>query len=209
MADANNDVIGRAVSRLGSGRAQKDLRLSPADAESEWKAHGHTRPAQAGGGGQGGGAQGGQGAPGQTPVLNTPGGGPAGARIEVRPVGGAPLKSGFVVDTFMEGPNNFAIERYQLTGAEPNSTYQVNLLISLFVPDCSTPPITQPSVPVVTNAQGNGQASIRVPPEFIPAIAKGQTNSLHWQFVKDGVVRYDTRCVAIYEDLDGSHGQEG
>jgi hypothetical protein len=208
MADANNDIIGRAISRLGSGRAHKDVRLSAADADKEWKTHGHSRPAQAGGGGRGGG-QGGQGAPGQTPVLNTPGGGPAGARIEIHPVGDAPLQSGAVVDTFMEGPNNFAIERYQLNGAEPNTTYQVNLLISLFVPDCSSPPIVQPSVPVTTNAQGNGQASIRVPPEFIPAIAKGQTNSLHWQFLNNGVVRYDTRCVAIFEDLDDSHGLEG
>ena len=75
--------------------------------------------------------------------------------------------------------------------------------------DCSGQAIIQPSVPVTTNAQGNGQASIRVPPEFIPAIAKGQTNSLRWEFLNNGVVRYDTECVAIFEDLDDSHGLEG
>ncbi|HEV2148360.1 MAG TPA: hypothetical protein VGR37_13240, partial [Longimicrobiaceae bacterium] len=159
-------------------------------------------PAAPGGGGGGGGLQG--------RTLNTPGGGPAGARIPVRPVGGAPLQSGAVVDTFMEGPNNFAIERYLLNGADPNATYTVNLIISLFVTDCSGQAITQPApVKLTTNAQGNGQAMIRVPPEFIPAIAKGQTNSIRWEFVKDGVVRYDTECVAIYEDLDDSHGRDG
>ncbi|HEU4452180.1 MAG TPA: hypothetical protein VFR81_03935 [Longimicrobium sp.] len=207
MADSINEHVARAVSRLGSGRADRKFRMRRDEAEKEWKANGGGQGGQ--GGAQGGGKGGGGGAPGQTPVLNTPGGGPAGARIPIRPVGGAPLQSGMVVDTFMEGPNNFAIERYQLNGAEPNTTYQVNLVISLFVPDCSGQAIIQPSVPVTTNAQGNGQASIRVPPEFIPAIAKGQTNSLHWQFLNNGVVRYDTECVAIYEDLDDSHGLEG
>jgi hypothetical protein len=204
MADSINEHVARAVSRLGSGRAHRSFRLGRAEAEKEWKAHGQGNP-----GGQGGGQGGGGGAPGQTTVLNTPGGGPAGARIPIRPVGGAPLQSGSVVDTFMEGPHNFAIERYQLNGAEPNTTYQVNLVISLFVQDCSGQPIIQPSVPVTTNAQGNGQASIRVPPQFIPAIAKGQTNSLRWEFLNNGVVRYDTECVAIFEDLDDSHGLEG
>lgn len=206
MADINQHVA-LAVSRLGSGRAQRKFRLGADESGKEWKANGHSR-AGGQGGGQGGGQAGGGSTQGQT-VLNTPGGGPAGARIPIRPVGGAPLQSGMVVDTFMEGPNNFAIERYQLNGAEPNTTYQVNLVISLFVPDCSGQPIIQPSVPVTTNAQGNGQASIRVPPEFIPAIAKGQTNSLHWQFLNNGVVRYDTECVAIYEDLDDSRGLQG
>lgn len=208
MAEINEHVA-RAISRLGSGRADPRVRMSREEADKEWKANGHSRPPHAGGGGgPGGGGQGG-GPQREIPILATPGGGPAGARIPIRPVGDAPLQSGAVVDTFMEGPNNFAIERYQLNGAEPNTTYQVHLIISLFVTDCSGQPIVQPSVPVTTNAQGNGQASIRVPPEFIPDIAKGQFNSLRWHFLKDGVVRYDTQCVGIYEDLDDSRGRGG
>jgi hypothetical protein len=134
-------------------------------------------------------------------IINLPGGGARGARIPVEPVGGAPLRSGAVVDTFMEGPQNFAIERYQLNGAEPNAHYDVRLAITIGGQQCEGPPIFQPSVGVDTNAAGNGESSIRVPPEFIPPIAFDKINSLFWEFVRDGNVRYRTACTPIFEDL--------
>lgn len=133
--------------------------------------------------------------------LNMPGGGPRGARIPVKPVGGAPLQSGAVEDTFTEGPKNYAIERYQLNGALPNTTFDIRLVITIGKDDCSGPEIIQPSVQLTTNNHGNGQASVRVPPEFLPPIAFDKVNSLHWQFVANGVVYYDTECTAIFEDI--------
>jgi hypothetical protein len=133
--------------------------------------------------------------------LNMENGGRRGARIPLRAVGGAPFKSGSVVDTFTEGPQNYAIERYQLNGGEPNTTYQIQLVIHLGNDSCSGTPIIQPSVPLTTNQNGNGQSSIRVPPEFIPPVAFDRVNSLSWQLLKDGVVRYETACTAIFEDL--------
>lgn len=124
-----------------------------------------------------------------------------GARIPLRAVGGVPLREGSVVDTFVEGPQIFAIERYQLNGATPNTTYQIQLVISLGVDDCSVAPIIQPAVPLTTNQAGNGQASIRVPPEFIPPPALDRINSLFWQFLVGGAVHYQTDCIAIFEDL--------
>lgn len=133
--------------------------------------------------------------------LNLPGGGPRGARIPLRPVNGAPFQSGAVVDTFTEGPQNYAIERYQLNGGDPNATYQIQLVIHLGSDSCSGNSVIQPSVPLTTNKNGNGQSSIRIAPGFIPPVAFDRVNSLYWQLIKDGVVRYDTECTAIFEDL--------
>lgn len=134
-------------------------------------------------------------------IINMPGGGPRGARIPVEPVGGAPLKSGNVVDTFTEGPRIFAIERYQLNGAEPNTTYNIRLAITIGGRECQGPPVFQPSVDLSTNDAGNGESSIRVPPGFIPPIAFNKVNSLFWEFLSNGQVRYRTRCTPIFEDL--------
>jgi hypothetical protein len=133
--------------------------------------------------------------------LNMENGGRRGAQIPLRAVGGTPFRSGSVVDTFTEGPQNYAIERYQLNGAEPNTIYQIQLVIHLGNDSCSGQPIIQPSVPLITNQNGNGQSSIRVPPGFIPPIAFDRVNSLSWQLLKNGVVHYDTACTAIFEDL--------
>jgi hypothetical protein len=124
-----------------------------------------------------------------------------GVRIDLKPVGGTPLRSGNVVDTFTEGPQVFAIERYQLNGATPNTTYRVQLVIHLGNPNCSGPAIIQPSVDLTTNQNGNGQSSIRVPPAFIPPPALNRVNSLFWQLLVGGTVHYQTDCLPIFEDI--------
>ena len=56
------------------------------------------------------------------------------------PVGGAPLRSGFVQINHMDGPINFAHDNYVLNGAAPNATYTVMLHIStLSDTTCSAP----------------------------------------------------------------------
>lgn len=136
----------------------------------------------------------------QRRIINLPGN-PRGVRIELKPVDGvAPLRSGGVVDTFTEGMQNFAIERYQLNGATANTTYDVRLVIHLGTEDCSGSPIIQPALQLSTNAAGNGQATIRVPPQFIPPVALDRINSLFWELLVGGIVHYRTDCLPIFED---------
>ena len=45
--------------------------------------------------------------------------------LGLTPVGGAPLRSGFVQNIKAEGPTIYAHEIYVLNGAQPNTTYTV------------------------------------------------------------------------------------
>ena len=47
----------------------------------------------------------------------------------VHAVAGAPLQSGFVNDIHTNGAVNSAREEYHLNGAQPNTTYEVQLVI--------------------------------------------------------------------------------
>ena len=57
--------------------------------------------------------------------------------VDLTPIGGAPLKSGFVNDIHTNGATISAQERYQLVGAEPDTTYSVMLQIASD-PNCTT-----------------------------------------------------------------------
>ncbi len=45
--------------------------------------------------------------------------------LPLKPVGGAPLRSGFVQNIKAEGPNVYAHELFQVNGAVPSTTYIV------------------------------------------------------------------------------------
>ena len=51
----------------------------------------------------------------------------------------APLRSMFVENIHANGPNVFAHEQYVVNGAEPNTTYDVVLTISIGDPTCTNP----------------------------------------------------------------------
>ena len=53
------------------------------------------------------------------------------SHIPFAPIGEAPLRSGFVENIHANGPNVFAHEQYVVNGAEPNTTYDVVLTISI------------------------------------------------------------------------------
>src|SRR5437870_1264655 len=72
--------------------------------------------------------------------------------LDLSPVGGAPLRSGFVENIHPNGPNVFAHEIYQVNGAAADSTYQVALLIYPFAPNCSGAPAAVPTAVLQTNA---------------------------------------------------------
>ena len=116
----------------------------------------------------------------------------------VHAVAGAPLRSGFVNDVHTNGVVNAAHEEYHLNGAQPSTTYQVQLVI-FASPSCAgTPFLTLPSAQLTTNSAGNGDADFTFPagPPNNPPFQVG----IVWQFLSNGVPVYATDCVAVTID---------
>lgn len=110
-------------------------------------------------------------------------------------VGGAPLKSGWVKDSHANSTIIGAHEEYHVTGASPDTAYQVVLQFYTGVTDCSGTAAPSATATFTTNKAGNGQAD--------HVFAGGpQTpvsdNSAIWQIVgPDGAVDYTTSCQFI------------
>jgi hypothetical protein len=119
--------------------------------------------------------------------------------VQLLPVGNASLRSGFVENIHPNGPNVFAHEQYVLNGAEPNTTYEVMLSISVGDPTCATTSFTLATATFTTNAAGNGVADH----VFTPADAAGLRGLLlggRWQLVADGTVEYTSDCESVQLD---------
>jgi hypothetical protein len=67
----------------------------------------------------------------------------------------APLKLGFVNDIHTNGTVNAAREEYHLNGAQPNTTYQVQLVIYGDQTCAGSPFATVPTATLTTNGAGN------------------------------------------------------
>ena len=123
------------------------------------------------------------------------------AHLDLTPVGGAPLKSGFVNDVHTSGSQIAALERYQLNGAAPNNTYSV--LLNVFFADstCTTvPDLPIQSVTFTTNASGNGEAGHTFfqtgpwPPTKPPTL---RTVYIRWVFSDAAGPEYQTGCIPV------------
>jgi hypothetical protein len=116
----------------------------------------------------------------------------------VHPVANAPLQSGWVNDIHSNGTVNSAHEEYHLNGAQPNTTYQVQLVIYP-TQDCSGEPfLVFPTSQLTTNGSGNGNADFNFPagPPNNPPLRVG----IVWQFLVAGVPVYETDCVPVAVD---------
>jgi hypothetical protein len=115
----------------------------------------------------------------------------------VHAVAGAPLQSGFVNDIHSNGVVNSAREEYHLNGAQPNTTYEVQLL---FYEDqsCAESPFVFPTAVLTTNSAGNGNADVTFPagPANNPPLRVG----IVWQFTANGTPVYATDCVQVSVD---------
>ena len=114
-------------------------------------------------------------------------------------VAGAPLRSGFVNDIHTNGNVNSAREEYQLNGAQPGTTYQVQLVIYPSQSCAGAPFLTIPSSTLTTNGVGNGTSSFVFPagPPNDPPLRVG----IVWQFLSStGSVVYATDCVPVAVD---------
>jgi len=125
--------------------------------------------------------------------------------IDLTPVGDAPLRSGFVQNIHANGPQVYAIERYVLNGASPNTIYQVILVFHPFSPDCSPsqewPAMFIPTATIQTNASGNGTAQ-HVFVDMDPR-ARGAAHGVMWMVSidgGDGTVAYQTACTDAWLD---------
>jgi len=119
--------------------------------------------------------------------------------IALSPIGDAPLRSGYVENIHANGPNVYAHEQYVVNGAEPNSTYQVVLLVFPLDTTCSGAPVTIPTALITTNAAGNGN-TYHV---FTPADAEGLhglTVGGTWILTNGNTAEYTTSCATIHLD---------
>ena len=116
----------------------------------------------------------------------------------VHAVAGAPLQSGFVNDIHSNGAVNSAREEYHLNGAQPDTTYQVQLVI-YGNQSCSGTPFAFPTAQLTTNGAGNGNAGFFFPagPPNNPPLQIG----IVWQFLSPtGAPVYETDCVPVTVD---------
>lgn len=122
------------------------------------------------------------------------------SHIALSPLGGAPLKSGFVQNIHTNGPSIYAHEIYQLSGAKPSTSYQVVLSIWTANTSCSGAPALQlPTAVLTTNGVGNGVADVF----FTPADAdglRGQTVGGMWTLWNGQTAAYTTHCEVITLD---------
>jgi len=121
------------------------------------------------------------------------------SHVELNPVSGASLRSGFVENIHANGPTVYAHEQYVLNGAAPNTTYQVVLMVFPGDPTCSSAPLTIPTATIQTNAAGNGTAYH----VFRPADAdglRGTTVGGIWTVSAGGSPDYQTGCETIVLD---------
>ncbi len=119
--------------------------------------------------------------------------------VALSPVGGAPLRSGFVENIHADGPNVYAHEQYVVNGAEPDTTYQVVLMIFPLDTTCSSSPIMIPTAVITTNTAGNGSAYH----VFTPADADGLhglTVGGMWFLMNRNTAEYTTSCATVHLD---------
>jgi hypothetical protein len=119
--------------------------------------------------------------------------------IALEPVGDSPLRSGFVQNIHANGPNVYGHEIYHLSGAMPNTTYQVTLLLYPFDPSCSTAPVVVPTAQLGTTRAGNGNANFFFRPSDVPPEIRNATHGIRWT-VAGGGSAYETACSAVTLD---------
>ena len=118
------------------------------------------------------------------------------------PVGGEPLKTGFVEVIHPNGPQVYAHHVYELNGARSDRSYDVVISIWTASLTCSgSPTFVIPAAVLVTNASGNGHADVVFDPEQIAALGlRGLLIGGDVTVFDDGSPAYSTGCKVIQLD---------
>lgn len=122
--------------------------------------------------------------------------------LELAPVGGAPLRSGFVENIKAEGPEVYAHEISVLSGALQETTYTVKRHVFPFDPDCSgeNGVFSSQVAGLRTNAAGNARSDAKVTAEDVAGFEG--VHGVEWTVTHDptGVLAYQTTCTAVTLD---------
>lgn len=121
------------------------------------------------------------------------------------PVGGSPLRSGFVQNIKANGPEVYAHELFVLNGAAPMTTYTVTRNFFVFDAGCAGTGFVDrsPVGTIVTNSVGNGRDDLVVRPEAIPDFLVDPDNphGVFWTIADEaGTIRYTTACTVVTLD---------
>ena len=118
--------------------------------------------------------------------------------LNLTPVGGAPLRSGFVENIKAEGPRVYAHEIFVLNGARPRTTYTVTRHFFLGE-TCSGTVFASDVATLETNVHGNGREDVFVRPAEVEGF-EGR-HGVMWTFQNgSGAVAYTTRCTTVTLD---------
>jgi len=123
------------------------------------------------------------------------------SHIALLSTGATPLRSGFVENIHVNGPNVFAREIYVLNGAQPDTTYQVTLHIFALDPTCTgSPAAVVPTASITTNAAGNGRGDAVFRPSDVPAVLRHATHGIIWTVSDSSGVTFSSGCEVVTLD---------
>lgn len=102
---------------------------------------------------------------------------------------------GQVINIHPNGVVNGALERYQVIGAAPQTSYDVWIQV------CSVGGFADfiRTAGIVTDRRGNGHARAKFTPAELAPFA-GATISIRWVLKTDGVITYTTACTEVTID---------
>jgi hypothetical protein len=121
--------------------------------------------------------------------------------LALTPVGGAPLRSGFVENTKAQGPKIYAHEIFVVNGAVPNATYTVTRNFFPFDPDCSgeNGVFKSDVANLTTNASGNASGDAKITPAEVAGFEG--VHGVFWTVSNAAqTVVYQTACTAVTLD---------
>jgi hypothetical protein len=123
------------------------------------------------------------------------------SHIELLPTGATPLRSGFVENIHVNGPQVFAHEVYVLNGAQPDTTYQVTLNIFALDPTCTgDPTAVVPTATITTNTAGNGRGEAVFRPADVPTVLRNATHGIIWTVSDASGVVFSSGCELVTLD---------
>jgi hypothetical protein len=121
--------------------------------------------------------------------------------LDLAPVGGAPLRSGFVQNIKAEGPVVYAHEIFVLNGAGSRATYTVTRNFFPFDSDCSgdNGVFASDVATLRTNRSGNARDDLFVRPEEVAGFEG--VHGVKWTVDNaGGALAYQTRCTTVTLD---------
>ena len=122
--------------------------------------------------------------------------------LELQPVGGEPLQSGFVEIIHPEGPQVYAHHVYVVSGARSTTSYDVVISIWKSSLACAgAPDLVLPVAVVRTNEAGNGRADAVFDPGLLAALGlRGLTIGGNVTLLRAGTPAYTNGCNVIELD---------